>query len=312
MLAKYGSWFFAKFNTRKASENKPINSLACEQAHRGALVAGWQKGGELATTSLEFEYLHRKSQCKMLIGRDDISNDIITLGTRFSMSVYICADGQKSDSSVDGKPQGNWRWNSNSGDLQALLPFPAPPPERPGELAHRLLICYWTSLNSILFHKDTKNNLTNNIQPFWPHAWQHAWLIAQSIWPVRVVRRLYTNTYFPGRSSQTISSKPIMTWPSRIFFPRTKFAILCWAPLTPAENPTGKGAMPDTDECGCITTCSNTCRKPSLMASTASESSVVTAMFIDWSLPPVKNKALNLLRLKFPWRHDHFAVLLCP
>ena len=27
----------------------------------------------------------------MLIGRDDISNDIITLGTCFSMFVYICA-----------------------------------------------------------------------------------------------------------------------------------------------------------------------------------------------------------------------------
>ena len=27
----------------------------------------------------------------MLIGRDDISNDVITLGTWFSMFVYICA-----------------------------------------------------------------------------------------------------------------------------------------------------------------------------------------------------------------------------
>ena len=83
----------------------------------------------------------------------------------------------KSDSSVHGEPQG--RWNSNSRDvvaislrkhpfllalrrakrpqrrrarrngcfrrllklqLQALLPFPATPPQRPGELAHRLLI----------------------------------------------------------------------------------------------------------------------------------------------------------------------------
>ena len=41
----------------------------------------WQKEGELATTSLEFEYLHRKSQCEMLIGGGDISNDVITLGT---------------------------------------------------------------------------------------------------------------------------------------------------------------------------------------------------------------------------------------
>ena len=44
------------------------------------LVAGREKEGELATTSLEFKYLHRKSRCKMLIGRGDISNDIITLG----------------------------------------------------------------------------------------------------------------------------------------------------------------------------------------------------------------------------------------
>ena len=41
--------------------------------------------------ALEFEYLHRKSRCEMLIGRDDISNDVITLGTCFSMSVYIGA-----------------------------------------------------------------------------------------------------------------------------------------------------------------------------------------------------------------------------
>ena len=27
---------------------------------------------ELATSSLEFEYLHRKSRCEMLIGRDDL------------------------------------------------------------------------------------------------------------------------------------------------------------------------------------------------------------------------------------------------
>ena len=69
--------------------------------------------GELATTSLEFEYRHRKSRVKKLIGGDDISNDVITLGTCFSMFVYIralfplCADWQKSGSSVEREPQGN-------------------------------------------------------------------------------------------------------------------------------------------------------------------------------------------------------------
>ena len=76
-------------------------------------------------------YLHRKSLFEMLIGGDDISNDVITLGTCFSMFVYILAhcfllfaDSQKSESSVDRKPQGNWKLV-----MQALLPFPAPLPE---------------------------------------------------------------------------------------------------------------------------------------------------------------------------------------
>ena len=82
-----------------------------------AVAAGREKEGELATTALEFEYLHQKSQRKMLIGRDDINNDIITLGTCFSMfflrsrSFLLHVDWQKSDSSVEGEPQGNWRWN---------------------------------------------------------------------------------------------------------------------------------------------------------------------------------------------------------
>ena len=64
-------------------------SVACEQALQGALAAGREKEGDLATTFLEFEWLHRKGRCEMLIGGDDISNDVITLGTCFSMFVYI-------------------------------------------------------------------------------------------------------------------------------------------------------------------------------------------------------------------------------
>ena len=45
------------------------------------MAARREKEEELATTSLEFEYRHRKSRCEMLIGGDDISNDVITHGT---------------------------------------------------------------------------------------------------------------------------------------------------------------------------------------------------------------------------------------
>ena len=52
---------------------------------------GWENEEELATMSQEFEFLHRTIRCEMLIGGDDISNDVIILGTCFSMFVYICA-----------------------------------------------------------------------------------------------------------------------------------------------------------------------------------------------------------------------------
>ena len=64
----------------------------------------------------------------MLIGGDDISNDVITLATCFfnvclrSRSFPLHADWRKSDSSVDREPQGNWSWNSNSRYVFASSP----------------------------------------------------------------------------------------------------------------------------------------------------------------------------------------------
>jgi len=97
-----------------------IMIVACEQALLGTLVVGREKEGKLATTSLEFEYLHRKSRCEMVIGGDDISNEHIILnwhvffnGCLHSCSFPLCADWWKSDSSVSGEPRENWRWNSS-------------------------------------------------------------------------------------------------------------------------------------------------------------------------------------------------------
>ena len=52
--------------------------IASQQALQGALV-GQENEGEL----------HRKSRREMLIGGGSISNEVITLGTCFSMFVYI-------------------------------------------------------------------------------------------------------------------------------------------------------------------------------------------------------------------------------
>ena len=91
--------------------------------------------GKRATTSLEF-----KCRCEMLIGGDDISNDVITLDTCFNVFSNVClhlcsfplrADWRKSESSVDGEPQGNWRLNLNSRDLVASsLSFSKKAPQR--------------------------------------------------------------------------------------------------------------------------------------------------------------------------------------
>ena len=75
--------------------------LACEQALWDALASGREK--ELATTSLEFENLHRKSQCKMLIGGDDISNDVMTIGTCF---LCLFTFALVSFELIGGEPQG--------------------------------------------------------------------------------------------------------------------------------------------------------------------------------------------------------------
>ena len=81
----------------------------------------------------------------MLIGEDDIRNDINTHGTCFSTFVYIracfrfvligrnlTAQSTGSHRGIGGGIQVLKMW------LQALLPLPTLPIERPRELAHRL------------------------------------------------------------------------------------------------------------------------------------------------------------------------------
>ena len=70
----------------------------------------------------------------MLIGRDDISKDVITHGACFHMFFNeclhscwfsLCADWQKSDCSIDVEPLGNWRQNSNFRDIHVVVSSPS-------------------------------------------------------------------------------------------------------------------------------------------------------------------------------------------
>ena len=81
----------------------------------------------------------------MLIGGGNISNVVISLGTCLSMLVYVHArfrfaligGNLKAQSSGSHGEIGRGIQIPEK-KLQALLPFPTTPPERPGELACRL------------------------------------------------------------------------------------------------------------------------------------------------------------------------------
>ena len=82
----------------------------------------------------------------MLIGGDDISNDVITLGTCFSMFVYIrvrshlALIGRNLAAQSTGSHRGNGGGNQiPEMQLQAFLPLSALWPECPRELA-RLIV----------------------------------------------------------------------------------------------------------------------------------------------------------------------------
>ena len=121
--------------------------VAWEQALRGALAAGREKEEELASTSLEFEYPHQKSRSEMLIGVGDISNDLITPRHVF---FNVCLQSRSFPLRMIGGNLTAHSTGSHRGigggiqipetQLQALLPFPAPPPERPGELVRKLML----------------------------------------------------------------------------------------------------------------------------------------------------------------------------
>ena len=81
----------------------------------------------------------------MLIGEGDDSNVVISLGTCLSMLVYIRArfrfaligENLKAQSTGSHREIGRGIQIPEK-KLQALLPFPTQPPERPEELARRL------------------------------------------------------------------------------------------------------------------------------------------------------------------------------
>ena len=104
--------------------------IACEQALRVTLAVGWEKEGELATTAVRlaiFNICIKKVDAKCWLVEMTL---VMTSNTNTFTNTLI---GQKSDCSVDGEQQGNWRWNSNSRDLIASSPSFSRPAARAPE-----------------------------------------------------------------------------------------------------------------------------------------------------------------------------------
>ena len=118
---------------------QPVTGSLDLQASSPGALAGLEKEGELATTSLEFEYLHRKSRCEMLIGGHVISNDVITLASCFSMfraRFRFALIGGNLAAQSTGNHRGELEVEFEFQRLSCKLffLFPSPPPERPESL----------------------------------------------------------------------------------------------------------------------------------------------------------------------------------
>ena len=72
----------------------------------------------LATTSLEFEDLYPKSRCEVMIGRNDSSNVVITLGKCFSMFVYFRTRFHFALTGGNLTAQSTWNHRGNVGGIR--------------------------------------------------------------------------------------------------------------------------------------------------------------------------------------------------
>ena len=155
---------FATFwSLRKRSNAKCIlistalKLVACEQTLRGALAAGREKERELATLQVRLRNLNSTSNSPVAPRR--LSCHISANPREAETSANVnkgwktCAKSNDVITNVISANQHfastfRCRYSNSREAVQALLPFPAPPPERPGELARRLCSLFWNALFS--------------------------------------------------------------------------------------------------------------------------------------------------------------------
>ena len=117
-------------------------NTACEQV----LGTLWRRGGkrreslQLRLQNLNICIEKDDTKCRLADMTLVMTSLPLALVCSHSHSFPLRANWRKSDSLVDGEPQGNWGWNSSSREVVASCPsFSRHARERPGKLARRLM-----------------------------------------------------------------------------------------------------------------------------------------------------------------------------
>ena len=105
-------------------------TVACEQAVRGALAAGREKEGDVGTASLEFKF-HLQFPCGSPSTELSDFRQSARTGNEYKQTL-------KANDVTTNVISANQHFASTFFDADIQIPFPAPPPERLGELARRL------------------------------------------------------------------------------------------------------------------------------------------------------------------------------
>ena len=165
--------------------------IACEQALRGALAGG--RGGGKRKGSLQLRLWNWKVDAKCWLAKMTLvmtSLHVFFNVCLHSRSFLRRADWRKSDSSVDGETQGNWRWNSNYRDVVESSPsFSRPTAGAPRRACSQ---ASQENANGIRDRGDkslgcgigVKNNRVTRSRPVWFHfpmisfpiTWKHGQL----------------------------------------------------------------------------------------------------------------------------------------
>ena len=133
-----------------------LSSLACEQALGRPLAVGWEKEGELATMSLEFDNLHQKVDAKCWLAEMTLVMMSLPLACVFQCLFTVALISAS-------------RWfaeiwqlsrRGDTGELEVELKIPAPQPECPGELACRLPHSLFTRF---IKETNTRNNCNSSL-----------------------------------------------------------------------------------------------------------------------------------------------------